>query len=141
MLFFSSGNLLLKFNSSKINKIKGALSIIPFTSIFFIMGFLMLTGMPPFGIFYSKLLILSMGITTYPIITIMAIIFTAIVFVGFLKHVIQMFFGESSGEVTAGESSRWLVVPPLVLLVVVICLSFYFPPFLSELINMVSLTY
>jgi len=141
ILFFSSGNLLLKYNSSKINRIKGALSVVPFTSILFIIGFLILTGMPPFGIFFSKMLILSVGIKTNPIVTILVIIFTTIVFVGFLKHVTKMFFGKKTDDVTVGEVSDWLLFSPTLLLVIVFCLSFYLPSFLSKLINMVSLTY
>src|SRR3989344_8626424 len=43
-LFFSSGNLLLKYSSDKIDNVVGALKILPTTSIFFILGFLIVTG-------------------------------------------------------------------------------------------------
>ena len=141
ILFFSSGNLLLKYNSAKICNIKGALNIISTTSIFFISGFLIITGTPPFGIFLTKMQILSVGIQTHPIITIIAIFFMTIVFIGFLKHITAMFFGESSTDIKVGEGNIWLIFPPAIFLIIIICLSFYIPPFLYTLINDAALHY
>lgn len=140
-LFFSSGNLLLKYNSAKINNIKNALSIIPITSIIFITGFFIIVGTPPFGIFLTKMYIFSAGIKTYPIVSFVALFFVTIVFIGFLKHVTAMFFGEKSTDVKAGEGSVWLIVPPVILLVTVVVLSFYIPPFMYTLITSVVSQY
>jgi len=134
-MFFSSGNLLLKYNSAKIKNIKGALGIVPFTSILFIAGFLIVTGVPPFGIFLTKMQILSVGIQVNPIITIIALFFMTLIFIGFLKHIISMFFSQKPEDIEVGEGNIWLIIPPLILLVTIIILSFYIPPFLSRLIN------
>jgi len=135
IMFFSSGNLLLKYNSAKIKNIKGALGIVPFTSILFIAGFLIVTGVPPFGIFLTKMQILSVGIQVNPIITIIALFFMTLIFIGFLKHIISMFFSQKPEDIEVGEGNIWLIIPPLILLVTIIILSFYIPPFLSILIN------
>jgi len=135
IMFFSSGNLLLKYNSAKIKNIKGALGIVPFTSILFIAGFLIVTGVPPFGIFLTKMQILSVGIQVNPIITIIALFFMTLIFIGFLKHIISMFFSQKPEDIEVGEGNIWLIIPPLILLVTIIILSFYIPPFLSRLIN------
>jgi len=135
VMFFTSGNLLLKYNSSKIKNIKGALGVIPFTSVLFIAGFLIVTGVPPFGIFLTKMQILSVGIQINPIITIIALFFMTLIFIGFLKHIISMFFSRKPENIEVGEGSIWLIIPPLTLLVTIIILSFYIPPFLYRLIN------
>jgi len=135
VLFLSAGTIFLKYSSTKISKIGGALAILPMTGIFFIIGFLVITGAPPFGIFFSKILIVSEGIKTYPIVSVLALFLMAIVFIGFFKHVSAMFFSEKSKDIKIGENSVWLIIPPAILLVIIIILSFYIPPFLSRLIN------
>lgn len=141
VLFLSSGNLLLRYNSDKINNVKGALSVVPITSVLFISGFLIVTGTPPFGIFLTKMQILSVGIQTHPIASIIALFFMAIVFVGFLKHVTAMFFGEKPLDIEIGDNQKWLIIPPLVFLIIIFVLSFYIPPFLYTLINDIALKY
>lgn len=135
VLFFSAGNILLKYHSARIKNIKGALSALPVTSILFIIGFLIVTGIPPFGLFITKLQIIATGIKLYPIISAVALLFMALVFVGFLKHVTAMFFGEKPDYINSGEDSPWLFLPQIILLILIIILSFYIPPFLLNLIN------
>lgn len=135
ILFFSSGNILLKFNSARINNIKGALKTIPITSALFIAGFLIVTGMPPFGIFLTKMQILSEGMRNYPVLSFVALFFMTFVFIGFLKHVTSMFFSDKSDDIEIGESSIWLLIPPIILIITLIILSFYIPPFILILLN------
>lgn len=135
VLFFSAGNLLLRYNSAKIKNVTGALQAVPVTSILFIIGFLVVTGVPPFGIFLTKLQIIATGIQLYPITSAAALLLMALVFVGFLKHVNAMFFGEKPDDIETGEVDIWLILPQIVLLVLIIILSFYIPPFLLEMIN------
>jgi hydrogenase-4 component F len=141
ILFFSSGNLLLKYNSAKIKNIKNALGVLPITSILFISGFLIVTGTPPFGIFLTKMYILSSGFKNYPIVAIITLFFMAIIFISFLKHVSSMMYGETPADVEVGEGNKWLLIPPAIFLILVVVLSFYIPPFLHTLINDVALHY
>ena len=141
VLFFSAGNFLLKFHSSKIRHVKGAVGILPYTSALFIAGFLIITGTPPFGIFLTKIYILSYGMETHPVVTFIAIFFMTIVFISFLKHVVAMLFGTPPRNVVAGEESFWLIIPPAFFLLLIVMLSFYIPPFLLVLINSVVAQY
>jgi hydrogenase-4 component F len=140
-LFFSSGNLLLKYNSTKIAKVTDALSALPYTSLLFIFGFLVVTGTPPFGIFTTKMQVLSVGIQSHPVATGIALLFMTVVFVGFLKHVTTMFLKGKTNASKKDEGNMWLIVPPALFLICIICLSFYMPPFLQILINGVASQY
>ena len=133
-LFLSAGTIFLKYSSTKISKITGALTTLPVTSIIFIVGFLVITGTPPFGVFFSKVLIVSEGIKTYPVISVLALFLMTILFVGFFEHVSSMFFSQKPDDIKVGEDHIWLIIPPAILLIVVVILSFYIPPFLSRLI-------
>jgi len=135
VLFLSVGTIFLKYSSTKISKIKGALTTLPITGIIFIIGFLAITGTPPFGIFFSKVLIISEGIKTYPIISVLVLFLMTILFIGFLKHIISMFFSKKPEDIEGSENNVWLIFPPTILLIIVVILSFYIPPFLSILIN------
>jgi hydrogenase-4 component F len=135
-LFFLSGNFLLTYHSAKIKNVRGAINILPITSVLFLTGFFAITGAPPFGIFFTKLLIFSGGITTYPIVTIASIFLAALVFIGFFKHATSMILGNEAPEKMEREKENvWLIIPPLALLILVLGLSFYQPLFLQELIK------
>jgi len=140
-LFLLSGNILLKYGSGKISKVKGALSVIPLTSVLFIFGFLVITGMPPFGIFISKIGILFIGMESHMFVSIAALLFMSLAFIGFLKFVMAMFFGEKLADVKTGENNIWLVIPPAFLLMIMVYLSFSIPPFLQTLMHNVYLYY
>ncbi|MFA5947648.1 MAG: proton-conducting transporter membrane subunit [Candidatus Gracilibacteria bacterium] len=140
-LFLSAGTILLKYGSTKIAKIKGALNVLPITSILFLAGFFAITGAPPFGIFLTKIYIVSAGIKIHPIVSVIVLFLIAILFIGFFKHASRMFFGEKSLEVKEGEESIWLIIPPFALIIIALYLSFNIPQFLSVLINEVVLHY
>jgi hydrogenase-4 component F len=140
-LFFSAGNIFLKYSSTKIAKIRGVITALPITGILFMVGFFIITGTPPFGIFFTKIFILSAGINIHPIVTIIAILLMALLFIGFFKHVADMMFGEKPEEVKIGEGKMWLIVPPISLILIACYLSFHIPSFLNNLLNMVALHY
>ena len=140
-LFLSAGTIFLKYSSTKIKNIRGAIVALPVTSILFLIGFFIITGTPPFGMFVTKMLIFSGGILTYPIATIAALFSAALLFIAFFNHATEMAFGRKPDEITTGEESVWLIIPPLALMGIVIVLSFYIPPFLSTLINTVVVSY
>lgn len=134
-LFLVAGNVFLKYSSTKIVNIRGMLSVLPITSVLFLIGLFAITGMPPCGVFFTKLLILSAGIKTHPIVTILAIFLLALVFVGFLKNVIVMMFGAKPETITSGEKGGVLAIAPMALLAIALYLSFHIPPFLKVLLN------
>lgn len=141
LLFLSSGNIFLKYSSTKINNIKGALIALPITSVLFMIGLLAITGVPPFGIFVTEFSIFAEGIKSHPEITITALFAVVLVFVGFLKHASDMFFGEKPAEIPVGEESNWNLVPLIVLSITLIFMSLYLPDFIKTLISRATLIY
>lgn len=140
-LFLASGNIFLKYESTKISKVKGVLSVLPVTGAIFFVGFFAIIGAPPFGIFLTKILTFSAGMKTHPYFATVAVLLTAILFVGFFKHVSAMVFGDKPSGVEREKENIWLILPSLMLLALVLCLSFYQPAFLRILINSAALKY
>ncbi len=134
-LFLSSGNIFLKYSSTKMAKVKNMLKILPVTSIIFVIGFLAITGVPPFGIFVTEFSILSAGIHAHPAIVITALLGMVLVFVGFLKHTVSMMYGEGGKDIPQGEVGAWTIAPIMFLLIIFVISSFFIPQAVRLLLN------
>lgn len=138
ILFFAAGNIFLKYSSTKIFNVKGALRAIPATSMLFIFGFLAASGIPPLGMFLTKVHIAASGMAAHPIAVIVAVLALIVAFIAFLKHTHAMMFGEKPEDIASGESSAWLIIPPLALAVLFVYVSVYPPAYLYALISAVA---
>ena len=141
LLFLSAGNIFLKYSSTKIDKVKGVLKTLPITSILFLIGFLAIVGMPPFGIFITEFSILSAGIGQHLMVTTVTLLALALVFAGFLKHIVAMVFGENEKNILSGEASLWTIFPLFILVFLLMGMSFFIPSVISSLITSASLVY
>ncbi len=141
LLFLTAGNVFLKYSSTKIANVRGMISSLPLTSVIFIIGFLAITGIPPFGIFVSEFYILSAGIANHPIASIIALFSFALVFVGFLKHVVAMVFSKEEEEVAKGEAGIWTILPLIFLTIILIIFSIYLPTPVKTLMDAAILIY
>ncbi len=141
IMFLSAGNILLKYGSTKIKNVKGVLSALPVTGGLFMIGFLTLTGVPPFGIFITEFSILSTGIHTHPAIVITALLVLVLVFVGFIRHVASMVFGENELSFAQGESGLLTITPIIILAALLIFLSVSIPTVMQSLLHSATITY
>ena len=139
--FFLSGNLLLRYHSAKIAAVTGAINAAPVTAVLFLTGVFAITGAPPFGIFFTKIFILSGLMQSHPVISAAIIALMVILFIGFFKHATAMVFGQAPPNIQKEKESVWLLVPPMALIALALVLSFYTPPFLHVLINNIASHY
>lgn len=135
LLFFSAGNIFLKYSSTKIQDIKGILITMPTTGIILLLGFLAICGIPPFGMFITEFNILSAGIVKYPFIIIAILIALTLIFIGFLKNIVKMTLSQNEDELPRGEISYLTIVPPIFLLCLLIILGVFLPEPLKMLIT------
>ncbi len=135
ILFFSAGNCLLKYGSTKIDRVRGVLETLPGTGKVLFLGFLAITGVPPFGIFLTEVYILTAGIAAHPVVVVIALLLLALIFVGFLRFIAAMVFGKAAEPVAQGEVNNLTIVPPVVLLVLLLGISVYLPPPLKAWIS------
>ncbi|MDR4503545.1 MAG: hydrogenase 4 subunit F [Candidatus Scalindua sp.] len=141
LLFLSAGNVYLRFKSTKILDVKGALSALPITSVLLLIGFLAITGVPPFGIFFTELYILASGITNHPVITIIVLFSLVLIFAGFLRHFTSMVFGKTPDTISRGESNMETILPLIVMTILFIIISIYLPSHIKSLIDAAVSTY
>ena len=136
LMFCTSGNILMKYHTRDLGKVRGMLQAAPFTSMMLMVGALALVGSPPFNIFISKFSIISSGIAAEWIwLMIACVLFLAIVFVAFLRMISSSVFGEMPETVTKGEIKATILAPVAVLMVLVLMLGLYLPPQVVALLN------
>jgi hydrogenase-4 component F len=153
MLFLAAGNILAWYRTKSTSHTRGMNKLLPLTGFLWMAGFLAITGSPPFGLFISELTILK-GIldaqqTTAAVVYLSAL---ALVFVGMASIMLKMIFSPPSETTAPGDfpsemdrriplnekkirEPLWSIVPPALLGILVLCLGFYIPPGLSELLH------
>lgn len=134
-MFLLSGNIFLKYSTTKIKQVAGVVHVLPQTGILFVFGFLSLTGVPPFGTFLTKFYILSVGMQTHPYVTIVIIFLLAMIFFGFFKSVSSMLFAEPSEGVRVKEYGLLTILPSAVLLCLMLYLSIILPGWIEDLLQ------
>ncbi len=137
VMFFGSGNLLHKYKTKDIKKIKGVFYVMPKTAFLFSIGVLALTGSPPSVTFISEFLIILQSLKNgYYIITIILISLLISAFVSLLSKVGSIVFGkEGSGlNVQKGDFGLSSYLPMALPLAALMILGFYIPGNLHNLL-------
>lgn len=135
LLFFVSSNIAVTYSSSKIKDVTGMTKVLPYSSVLYVIGFLTMVGIPPFGIFFSEFYVLFAGFGHSTIITIIALFSLVLVFLGFFKHIIEMLFGEPPKGIRRGENNAWTIIPIICFAIILIILSVYLPNPIQVLLN------
>ena len=137
MLFIASGNVYLKYDTKSINKVKGVLKVLPLTGAVFILGVLAITGIPPFSIFSSELIIVIEAITKgHYIVTALMLLFLVLIFAGFISQFMKMFFGKPlNKDIMPGEINKLSSIVLIILVVIILTTGLFLPIELKNLIN------
>jgi hydrogenase-4 component F len=136
LLFCTSGNILMKYHTRDLGKIRGMVQAAPFTSLLLMVGALAIVGTPPFNIFISKFSIISAGIFSgYEWLMVVCLLFLAVVFAAFIRVISSSVFGDLPTGVERGEVRVSTLAPVAVLMILVLVLGLYVPPQMGELLN------
>ena len=136
LMFCTSGNILIKYRSWNLDKVRGMLQIAPVTSLLLICGMLALVGAPPFNIFISKLLIISAGLQVgYVWLMILCLLLLMVVFTAFFRVLGSAVFGDHPEGIAKGDVNILALAPLAILLVIILVLGIYIPPQLITLLN------
>lgn len=138
MLFFATGNTLLKYNTGSIGKVRGMVKTLPVTSVLFIIAVAIIVGLPPFSLFFSKLLIISGGFQSAHIWLSTAVLFALVVaFAAFFSNMNRMLFGEPPEEIEKGEAGYFTIVPLIINLAVIIIFGLFAPQSFMQLLEQI----
>ena len=131
--FFLTGNVLINYESWKIDDVKGISKTLPATGYSLFFGSLAVTGTPPFGTFLGELLILISILNTYGVmITLLTGLFLAMAFIGINYQTLRMVFSEPNIEI---RKENYIVVIPIINLLLALAVTFASPLIFNILFN------
>ncbi len=136
LLFLTASNVRLAYKSKIMRKVSGAITVIPVSATFLIVGVFALTGWPPFGAFVSEFTIVSAGFASgHAVPSILFIGFVVSIFVGFIYYTSKMVLGTPAARVTGGDADTASLLLLGVLLAALLLLGVYIPPPLQQCIQ------
>jgi hydrogenase-4 component F len=135
VLFLNAGNIHRAYRSREVHSVWNVLQAMPWTGWLFLFGFFAIIAMPPFGIFFSELMIFQ-GLLTKPLLLAVVLFFLFFIFVGMSKTVFHMLYtAPPAGDTTIiTEKFEITHFASLTLLVLLIVLGICMP---SQLYNTV----
>ncbi|MBI5238935.1 MAG: NADH dehydrogenase FAD-containing subunit [Elusimicrobia bacterium] len=138
-LFLTAGNLLAASRTKSVGEIRGLLRALPRSGALWLVGFLAITGSPPFGTFVSELWILQGALARHRgVLAALYLAFLAAVFAAMASVVLKMSQGEPSDrlkEVPGDDADPWRFWPPALLAAAVLVLGLWVPPPLLDAVR------
>lgn len=138
-LFLSAGNIHRYYGSKNRCEILGSLRTLPFSAGSLLIGFLAITGSPPFGPFLSEYSVLR-GIFNggHFLLGAAFIVLLAIIFIGMASTVLPVTLGPSYTEQQTQDSKYFketalTVISPMLLLAAVLFIGIYLPKPLQDM--------
>lgn len=141
MLFFAAGNILAAYRTRDVYRVHGVISTLPVTGVLWFAGFLSIVGMPPFGIFMSKFILIRTMFEQHRAgLAILFLSMLAVIFVGMGRTFVSMAQGRDSEAIAAQSSGESLAatLPPVALGLLTLVTGIWMPPALSEFLHGVA---
>jgi hydrogenase-4 component F len=138
VLFLSAGNIHRVYDTKATADIRGVWRRVPATGSLFLLGFLAITGSPPFAPFVSEFALLSAAFRQGHLWSGgLFAFFLLVIFIGFGATVMSMVFGQPSpaADNTRHQDSPATIVPILGFAILIFVLGVYLPPPLEKLLN------
>ncbi len=138
LMFFASGNLLLRFRTTTIPEIRGVVRVMPWTALLLIGGALAIAGAPPFGVFVSEFSIIAGAFAGH--LWALGAVIASLLLLGFIPLVAPFhrmtFSNAGTGEAVArAELSATTLLPAFALLGAVLVAGIWVPTPLNQLIH------
>jgi hydrogenase-4 component F len=136
LMFFTTGNLLLRFRTRAIAEVGDLVRDMPATALLAVAGGLAIAGAPPFGLFVSELSIIAGAARSNQVLAAaMAALLLLIGFFAIVAPFSRMSFGRSAQRVSvAAPINSIVLVPAYLSLVAVLALGFWIPGPLHDLL-------
>lgn len=127
--FFSTGSIVQRFQTQSLNQLKGLLSVVPLNAWCLLFSCFAILGLPPFGLFFSELLIILAIIKTHVWLLLPLLFGLAIAFLAILAKIQRVIFSAYPVPYQPLQDTRQLTWPVILHLTVVVLAGFWLPYF------------
>lgn len=137
-IFYQIGQIIRFYKTKKVYYLGKYFSVNPIGAVVIILAFIMLSGIPPSGFFFSEFMLFSaMFKGDYIVIAVIVMLLLCFIIYTIAKYFFKILFGNINPDLLEkGEKiSKWETIPQLILLLGALYISIAPPPFLSELIQ------
>ncbi|MHB1192445.1 MAG: proton-conducting transporter transmembrane domain-containing protein [Longimicrobiales bacterium] len=133
VLFLAAANLHRAYGGKTTDEVTGALRGAPFSATMFLLGFLAITGAPPFGPFLSQLTIARAAFGSgHDLVGGLYLAFLMVVFLGMGATVLKVTLGDSAAPPTRWRERATTSAPILGFMALVLALGLWIPDGLSD---------
>ncbi|SKA17412.1 hydrogenase 4 subunit F [Consotaella salsifontis] len=135
LLFCGSGNVLMKYGTRDLDKVKGMLRLAPASGLLLMIGALALSGFPPFNVFVSEFLVFAAGLKAgHPWLMLVCLLFFTVTIAGFIQIISGSVLGKTSEGAKPGDVSAATLVPLGILAALVLVMGFAVPAPIAKLV-------
>ena len=130
-LFIIIGNVVQQTKTNSLEKIRGLIKNQPLLGWGLLAATLIISGIPPFGVFTSELLVFITCVKSLPLVAIILVGGLILAFAGLLRNIQPVVYGEPI-QMTKSKICLW---PAFLHLGLVMILGLYIPPMLQQLLQ------
>lgn len=140
LLFCGSGNVLMKYGTRDLGRVKGILRVAPVTGLLLMGCALALAGFPPFNLFVSEFLIIVAGLNEGHVwLMLVVALFLCVVIAGLVQIIAGSVLGKAPEGMAKGDVG-WRVLAPMgVLFAIVLLMGFAVPRPVADLVQKATL--
>ncbi|MBN2408078.1 MAG: hydrogenase 4 subunit F [Elusimicrobia bacterium] len=136
LMFFGAGNIVRKYGSHNMHRIKGVLQSMPFAGFIIILAVFALGGSPPFSIFISEMIILFAGFNAGSYLTSgLFLLFIAVIFGALVQHYCKMIFGPKPADMPVSSSPYFERASFVFLFIFIVVLGLNIPQGFNRLLT------
>jgi hydrogenase-4 component F len=134
-LFFIAGNIHREFKTREITGVSSVINLMPWTGWLFLIAFLAISAIPPFGIFFSELMIFEgMLFSGKPWILFVTMFFMLFIFINMGRAIFNMLYRKDEQETVTIKTEHFDIshFASIVLLILGIVIAITFPEILHD---------
>jgi hydrogenase-4 component F len=141
VLFFTAGNIHRRFKTREVEGVSSVLDLMPWTGWLLLISFMAISAIPPFGIFFSELMIFEgMLFSDKPWLLAVTMFLMLFIFINMGKTLFRMLYRKSELEIISREKEVFEITHfvSIVLLIILIVVAVASPNILRENILSIS---
>ena len=138
VLFLTAGNIHRAFGGKTMHHAHGALRRVPISATLFLLGFIAITGSPPFAPFVSEFAILRAAVNADRFGVALGFVgLLAIIFIGMATTVLSVVYGvpNKDSQGAAQGDSPFMIMAPLILMAAVVFFGLWLPGWLTAVLG------